>query len=70
MAGKSEMSTRNTVVFTTLSSPLPASSRIARRLANTCSVCSSIPPRTSLSPGTIPTWPATKTRSPLRIACE
>ena len=65
------MSVRKTVVFTSLSSPLPASSRIARRFANTCSVCSSIvPPVSSLSPGRSESWPETNTRSPQRIACE
>src|SRR5207248_1730681 len=60
---KSSRLCRNTVVFTIRSSELPAASRIARRLANTCSVCSAMPPGTSwLSPGRSASWPETKTR--------
>src|SRR5918992_462974 len=71
MPWKSPRFTRNTVVFTTLSTPLPASSRIAARLRNTCSVCSWIvSPTISVCPGSSASWPETNTRSPARIACE
>src|ERR671937_480705 len=44
---------------------------MARRFANTCSVCGPIsPPMSSDSPGRSASWPETKTRSPTRIACE
>src|SRR5207237_637832 len=63
--------TRKTVVFTSLSRPLPASSRIARRLAKSCSVCSLIDAAwISVSPGLSASCPETNTRSPARIACE
>src|SRR5207253_3682089 len=68
---KSPRSVRKTVVLTSLSKPLPASSRIAFRFRITCSVCSWIdPPESSLSPGLSASWPETNTRSPTRIACE
>src|ERR687884_2317381 len=71
MPWKSPRSCRKTVVFTSRSRPLPASSRIARRFAMTCSVCSAIPgPTISDSPGRSASCPETKTRSPTRIACE
>src|SRR5215210_7919589 len=60
MPWKSPRSWRKTVVFTSLSRPLPASSRIARRFAKVSSV----------SPGRRETCPETKTKSPKRIACE
>src|SRR3982751_3060708 len=50
--------------------PLPASSRIARTFASTCSVCSSMPPTICVSPGFSASCPDTKTKSPARIACE
>src|SRR5918994_5070222 len=63
MAAKSSRFWRKTVVFTRRSSPLPASSRIARRFCIACSVCAVIPSSTgALSPGRRPSWPATKTR--------
>src|SRR5437763_2840367 len=44
---------------------------MARRFANTCSVCAPIsPPISSDSPGRSASWPETKTRSPTRSACE
>src|SRR6266702_6660747 len=71
MPGKSVRSCRKTVVLTSLSSPDPASSRIARKFAKTCSVCSSIdPPEGSLSPGFSASWPETKTKPLATIACE
>src|SRR5947209_2305584 len=71
MPWKSPMFCRKTVVFTSRSRPEPASSRIARRFANTCSVCSSIePPGSSLSPAFNASCPETKTKPFARIACE
>ena len=52
---KSSRCWRNTVVLTSRSSDEPAASRIARRFANTCSVCSAMPPGTSsFAPGLQP----------------
>src|SRR5579864_4293070 len=71
MPWKSARFCRKTVVLTSLSSPEPASSRIARRFAKTCSVCSSIdPPASSLSPGFSASWPETNTKPLATIACE
>src|SRR5438105_5942178 len=71
MPGKSSRFARKTVVLTSRSSPLPAASRMARRLAKICSVCSSIvPPMSSVSPGLNASWPETNTSSPTTIACE
>src|SRR5581483_5326716 len=71
MPWKSSRFCRKTVVFTRRSSPLPASSRIARRFAKTCSVCSSIePPLSSFAPGFSASCPETKTNPPEWIACE
>src|SRR5581483_9003803 len=67
---KSSRLRRKTVVLTRRSRPLPASSRIARRFANTCSVCSSMPPAISPSPVRRPSWPETNTKPPAAIACE
>ena len=69
---KSPRSARKTVVLTSRSSPLPAASRIARRFAKTCSVCSAIEsPTSSAWLGlAAPSWPETKTRPPALIACE
>src|SRR6188508_636378 len=63
------MSTRNTVVLTRRSRPEPAASRIAARLARTRSACPAASSATN-SPvaGSSPSCPATKTRSPARIA--
>ena len=44
MAAKSFMSERNTVVFITFPSPMPASSRIAFAFVSDCLVCSLMPP--------------------------
>jgi len=50
---------------------VPASSRIARRFAKTCSVCSPIVlPVSDLSPGFSESWPETKTKPLAAIACE
>src|SRR6185312_14004751 len=57
MAAKSSKSARKTVVFTSRSSPVPASARIAPRLAKTCSVCSSIEPVSSPCSGLRPICP-------------
>src|SRR5689334_1945585 len=71
MPWKSARFCRKTVVFTSRSRPLPAASRIARRFANTCSVCSSMPAAAiSLSPGFNASWPDTKTSPFAAIACE
>src|SRR4051794_21113276 len=71
MPWKSSRFWRNTVVLTRRSSPVPASSRIARRFASTCSVCSSIvPPESSLSPGFSASWPDTNTKPFAAIAWE
>src|SRR5437763_9994136 len=71
MPWKSSRFCRKTVVLTRRSRPLPASSRIARRFASACSVCSSIePPESSLSPGFRASWPETKTSPAAEIACE
>src|SRR3954454_146510 len=71
MPWKSPRSCRKTVVLISRSSPEPASSRIARRFAKTCSVCSSIePPESSLSPGFNASWPETNTSPFATIACE
>src|ERR1700704_1808472 len=71
MPWKSPRFWRNTVVLTSLSSPDPASSRIARRFAKTCSVCSSIaPPESSFSPGFSASCPETKTKPLATTACE
>src|SRR5262249_55344637 len=62
---------RNTVVFTNRSRPLPAASRMARRLAKICSVCSpAVAPVSAVSPGLRAIWPETKTRLFTVIACE
>src|SRR5215203_4606505 len=68
---KSPRSWRKTVVLTRLSSDVPASSRIARRLAKICSVCSAIAPSaTWFSPGRSASWPETNTNPFALIACE
>src|SRR5215475_7248955 len=65
------MRARNTVVFTNRSRPLPAASRMARRLAKICSVCSpAVAPVSAVSPGLRAIWPETKTRLSTVIACE
>src|SRR5262249_15803667 len=65
------MRARNTVVFTNRSRPLPAASRMARRLAKICSVCSpAVAPVSVVSPGLRAIWPETKTRPSTLIACE
>src|SRR4051794_2053082 len=71
MPWKSSRFWRKTVVFTSRSRPVPASSRIARRFENTCSVCSSIePPWSSLCSGFSASWPETNTNPFALIACE
>src|SRR5690349_25106197 len=71
MPAKSSRFCRKTVVLTSWSSDEPASSRIARRFAKTCSVCGVIPPSTiALSPGRRPSWPETNTNPLALIACE
>src|SRR5215470_48441 len=65
------MRARNTVVFTNRSRPLPAASRMARRLAKICSVCSpAVAPVSAVSPGFRAICPETKTRLSTLIACE
>ncbi len=55
---KSSKRCRKTVVLTSLSRLLPASSRIAGGSSSTCSVCAAIEsPTSSLSPGRSPIWP-------------
>src|SRR3954452_10716976 len=71
MPPKSPRSWRKTVVLTRLSRGVPASSRIARRLAKICSVCSSIGPSARcVSPGRNASWPDTNTNPFALIACE
>src|SRR4051795_4480665 len=71
MPWKSSRFCRKTVVFTSRSRLDPASSRIARRFASTCSVCSSMePPLSSLSPGFSASWPDTNTSPFALIAWE
>src|SRR5215213_739022 len=71
MPWKSARFARKTVVFTSRSRPLPASSRIAARFASTCSVCSPIvSPIISCPPGSSASWPDTNTSPPATIACE
>src|SRR3954470_1215839 len=68
---KSSRFCRKTVVLTSLSSPDPASARIAARFAKTCSVCSSIvPAESTFSPGFSASWPETKTNPLALIAWE
>src|SRR5215470_2382391 len=65
------MRARKTVVFTNRSRPLPAASRMARRLAKICSVCSpAVAPVSAVSPGLRAIWPETKTRPSTLIPCE
>src|SRR3954454_2243588 len=71
MPWKSSRFCRKTVVFTRRSRLEPASSRMARRFASTCSVCSSIePPVSSLSPGFSASCPDTNTSPFALIAWE
>ena len=59
------------MVFTSRSSPLPAASKIARRFAKICSVCSpTVAPVNAVAPGLRAIWPDTKTRLSTLIACE
>src|SRR5438067_12291971 len=68
---KSSRFCRKTVVLTSRSRLEPAASRIARRFAKTCSVCSPIaPPVSSLSPDFKASWPETKTKPLAALACE
>src|SRR5262249_26224898 len=65
------MRARNPVVFTNRSRPLPAASRMARRLAKICSVCSpAVAPVSVVSPGLRAICPETKMRLSTLIACE
>src|SRR5258707_242978 len=41
---------------------------MAARLRSACSVCTATSPSTAVSPGLSPSWPATTTRQPTRIA--
>ena len=69
MAGKSCMSTRNTVVLTTFCRSEPAAASTAWRLASTRSVCSLIPPPTiSMVAGLKAICPAVNTRPLTMVA--
>src|SRR5438105_2569910 len=63
------MSARKMVVFSTCEKEVPAASSTALRLRSAWSAWAAVPPSTSLPvPGSLPSWPAVKTRPPLTIA--
>src|SRR3712207_2049289 len=63
MAAKLPMSLRNTVVFTTLSSPEPAASRMALALSSDWRVCSQMPPSGNIPvAGSMGSWPDAYTK--------
>src|SRR5205085_5336098 len=62
---------RYTVVFTTLSQPLPAACKMAERFFMTCSVCLSTPPLIRLPlAGSKQTWPEIKSKPLALMAWE
>src|ERR1700730_2624755 len=56
------------VVFTRSAIDDPASSKMAARLTNACSVCASTPSRTAPVSGSIPTVPEQNTKPPATMA--
>jgi hypothetical protein len=70
-SGKFDISETRTVVFTTRFSWLPPAFRTVSRFRKACRACvaKSEPAGAPVS-GSIPGWPDTNSRSPVRTACE